>query len=280
MAQQSRTWWGRRFIEALERFTDSGRLARGRAYAGPRRILSHSMDKGVVRATVRGNINPYFGVMEEPRYTTTIALAQIDARSWPKVIDAIGARADLITSLLMNEMPDAIEEAFSAQDLHLLPHDRRDFRTSCSCPDYGDPCKHVAGLCYLTAAELDHDPFLLFELRGLTRERLHRELAGSALGKILADSLLEPETPLVPAASYYTVPVREPLTALPDHRAFWQGAKRLPPPVVAPAGPHIAAVLIKRQGDFPPFWHRDNSFIEVMEEYYERVRTKNPQIKS
>ncbi|MGH2390010.1 MAG: SWIM zinc finger family protein, partial [Chloroflexota bacterium] len=100
-------------------------------------------------------------------------------------------------------MPDIIEEAFTAHGLHLLPFDRRDFRTTCSCPDYGDPCKHIAGLCYLTAAELDHDPFLLFELRGLSREQLHRELAGSALGKILADSLLAPETPLVPPASYY-----------------------------------------------------------------------------
>jgi uncharacterized Zn finger protein len=266
-------------MEALERFTDPGRLARGRAYAGPQRILSHRIDKGVVTATVRGNINPYFGVFKEPQYTTTIALAQIDGGSWPKVIDAIGARADLITALLMNEMPDPIEEAFTVQGLHLLPHDRRDFRTTCSCPDYGDPCKHVAGLSYRMASDLDNDPFLLFELRGLSRERLRRELGRSALGSILADSLDEPEAPLVPAASYYTVPVREPLSDLPDHRAFWQGARRLPPPVAASPGPLISAVLIKRQGDYPPFWHRDNSFMEVMEEYYERVRTKNPEIK-
>jgi uncharacterized Zn finger protein len=274
MARQSRTWWGRRFMAALERFTDPGRLARGRAYAGPSRILTHTMAKGVITATVRGNINPYFGVFEEPRYTTTIALAQIDTKSRPKVIEAIGARADLITSLLMNEMPDAIEDAFAAQDLHLLPHDRHDFRTTCSCPDYGDPCKHVAGLCYRTAAELDHDPFLLFELRGLSREQVRRDLAGSGLGSILAEALIEAETPLVPVASYYTAPVREALSTLPDHRAFWQGAKHLPPPITGSTEPHVSAVLIKRQGDFPPFWHRDNSFIEVMEEYYERVRNR------
>ncbi|HVA90865.1 MAG TPA: SWIM zinc finger family protein [Chloroflexota bacterium] len=279
MAQLSRTWWGRRFMEALERFTDPGRLSRGRSYAGPHRILQHALANGVVTATVRGNINPYFGVYEEPRYTTTIALAQIKAKDWAKVVGAIGSRADLITSLLMNEMPDAIEEGFSAHEIHLLPHDRRDFRTTCSCPDYGDPCKHVAGLCYLVAAELDHDPFLLFELRGLSRERLRQELTGSSLGGILADSLATPETPLTPSASYFAIPVREPLGAIPEHRRFWQGAKRLPP-LAAPPGPHIPAMLIKRQGDFPPFWRRGNSFIEVMEEFYERVRTKNAQIKS
>ena len=279
MARITRTWWGQRFMQALERFTDPGRLARGRSYAGPGRILKHELAGGKVTATIRGNINPYFGVYKEPRYTTTIALAQLDAKHWPTIIDALGSRADLITSLLMNEMPDQIEECFTAHDLHLLPHDRRDFRTTCSCPDYGDPCKHVAGLCYLVASELDHDPFLLFELRGLERERLRADLARTPLGSILAGSMTAGEEPLVPDPSYYTVPVREPVTAEPDHREFWLGARRVPPAIPPGTGPRIPAMLIKRQGDFPPFWPRDNSFIGVMEEFHERVRTKNPQIK-
>src|SRR5579875_3894923 len=40
-----------------------------------------------------------------------------------------------------------------------------------------------------------------------------------------------------------------------------------------------SALLIKKQGDYPPFWHKDVSFISVMEELYERVRTKNRQMK-
>jgi hypothetical protein len=43
MSKFSRTWWGQRFIAALESFTDSGRLQRGRSYAGPSRILSISI---------------------------------------------------------------------------------------------------------------------------------------------------------------------------------------------------------------------------------------------
>ncbi|MCC5619967.1 hypothetical protein [Nostoc sp. CHAB 5715] len=33
MARFSRTWWGDRFIQALEAFTDDNRLKRGRSYA-------------------------------------------------------------------------------------------------------------------------------------------------------------------------------------------------------------------------------------------------------
>ena len=64
MARPGRTWWGQRFLKALEGFTDEARLQRGRSYAGPSRILEFGIDKGVVSATVRGNINPYFGVYE------------------------------------------------------------------------------------------------------------------------------------------------------------------------------------------------------------------------
>jgi uncharacterized Zn finger protein len=41
----------------------------------------------------------------------------------------------------------------------------------------------------------------------------------------------------------------------------------------------VPALLVKKQGDYPPFWHKDGSFIEVMEELYERVRSKSPQMK-
>ena len=70
MARPGKTWWGQRFIEALEGFTDRARLQRGRGYSGESRILAFAIADGVVSATVRGNVNPYFGVYKEPRYQT------------------------------------------------------------------------------------------------------------------------------------------------------------------------------------------------------------------
>ncbi|HEX5502923.1 MAG TPA: SWIM zinc finger family protein [Thermomicrobiales bacterium] len=278
MAQFSRTWWGQRFLDALEQFTDPARLGRGRSYASGGRILDYTVAGGTVTATVRGSINPYFGVYKEPRYRTTITLAPIARKDWAAVVGRIGARADLVTQLLQQEMPDAIEDAFAAAGLHLLPHSRRDFTTDCSCPDYANPCKHVAGVCYVLAAALDRDPFLLFALRGLSREELRAELLGSPLGRILATALAADEPPVTPAASYHTRPTTAPAGAAPGLREFWAGAGRLPEP--APPPRHtVPAVVVKKQGDFPPFWHEDASFIGVMEELYERVRTKNRQLR-
>ena len=188
MSQFSKTWWGKRFIEALESFSDSARLGRGRSYAKNNKIKEYKITNGKITAKVRGSINPYFGVYKEPLYTTEIAFTPISEANWKKAIAHISSQASFVSKLLMNEMPDNIEEAFAQLNLHLLPYSRKDFQTSCSCPDWSNPCKHIAGVYYLVAASLDQDPFLLLEMRGLKREKLHQELSLSPLGKILSSA--------------------------------------------------------------------------------------------
>ena len=172
MAGFSRTWWRQQVSEALERFTDPAGLGGGRSYAHGGRILSHEIKGGKVSAKVRGSINPYFGVYEEPIYTTTVALEPISRANWTRVIAELSAWAAPVTKLLLNEMPDDIDETFGRLGLHLLPGGQGDFTTRCSCPDWANPYKHVAGVCCLLASALDQDPFLLFELRGLARDQL------------------------------------------------------------------------------------------------------------
>lgn len=277
MPQFSRTWWGQRFLEALESFTDPARLGRGRTYARGGKVLEYRIEKSTVRAKVRGSINPYFGVYKEPIYTTTIRIVPIAMADWRRIIADLSSRAGYVAKLLMNEMPDTIDDLFARLDAHLLPHDESDFETHCSCPDWANPCKHIAGVYYLLAADLDGDPFLLFELRGLSRENLRHQLEASPLGQILSAELAPREVEIEPAASYYTEPVREPAPAM-SLQHFWQGQGRLPELEPA-AGPRIPALLVRKQGDYPAFWRKDASFIATMEELYERVRTKSPQLK-
>ncbi len=281
MGQFSRTWWSQRFIEALEQFTDPSRLGRGRSYASNGRILDYTIANGSVKARVRGSINPYFGVYKEPTYKTSITLKGISAEDWKQVIRQISSRADLVTKLLLNEMPDTIEEAFDELGLHLLPYSESDFNTSCSCPDYANPCKHIAGVYYLLASALDKDPFLMFELRGLSRAELHKELAQSPLGQVLSSALTAEEENVrpEPVTSYYTRPTPAPKAKVASTREFWTGAKRLPPLQPAASQTSVPALLIKKEGDYPGFWPKDASFIGVMEELYERVRTKGKGMK-
>lgn len=274
MANFSRTWWGKRFIDAIERLTDSGRLQRGRSYASGGKVKSFDIDGGLVTAKVRGSVNPYFGVTKEPLYTTTIDFAPISKAKWAAVIALIASKASLISRLLLNEIPDNIEDSFKTLGLHLLPASGKDFKTNCSCPDYSNPCKHIAGVYYLIAAELDRDPFLLFELRSLSRDALKAELAKSPLGQALSAELSAQQRPPDPVEHYYTQPQTSDAPA-PSLKEFWQGEKRLPQTIEVAAPSVVPAILVKKQGDFPAFWHRDNSFIAAMEGLYDRIRSKN-----
>ncbi|HBB34460.1 MAG TPA: hypothetical protein DDZ80_04710 [Cyanobacteria bacterium UBA8803] len=278
MATFSRTWWGKRFIEALESFTDLARLRRGRSYASGGKIKEYRIHNGQIIAKVRGAINPYFGVYKEPLYTTIIEITPISAAAWSKAIAYLAAKASCVSKLLMNEVPDNIEEVFDELNLYLLPQSRKDFTTSCSCPDWSNPCKHIAGVYYLVAAELDSDPFLLFELRGLSRQKLLQELAKSPLGKVLSSALDTETVPLESAESYYTEPKKVAIPQSLSQKDFWLGAKALPPIPEETSSASIPAILIKKGGDIPQFWKKDVSFIEVMEELYERVRTKNKEV--
>ncbi len=277
MAQFTRTWWGKRFIAALEEFTDPGRLSRGRSYANGGKIKSFEIKDGIATAQVRGSVNPYFGVYKEPLYTTVIEIKSISAANWSAAIAYVASKAGFISKLLLNEMPDNIEDAFSTLGLHLLPHQRSDFKTRCSCPDSSNPCKHIAGVYYLLAAKLDRDPFLLFELRGLSRTDLHAELAKSPLGMALSQELAAEQSTPTPVESYYTKldTIAASDVSLKD---FWQGSKRLPAAIEPETQNSVSAIVIKKQGDFPAFWHKDSSFIATMEELYQRVKTKNREI--
>ncbi len=270
----SRTWWGQKFIVALEQASDAGRLSRGRAYPNNGKITRFEIKDGVVDARVRGSINAYFGVHKEPLYTITIEFNPISAAKWSAAIALIASKASLISRLLLNEIPDTIEQSFSTLGLSFLPASKKDFKAKCSCPDWGDPCKHIAGVYYKVAAELDRDPFLLFELRGLSRQDLLKELAKSPLGQALSAELqMEARSP-TPSTSYYTRPETAPAPVA-TLRDFWHGAKRLPQTIEPIAPTLVSAISIKKQGDFPAFWHRDNSFIDAAETLYNQVRAKN-----
>ncbi len=204
----TRTWWGERFLDALQQRIDSGRLSRGRSYAGPSRMLDFCIDGKEISAKIRGNINPYFNVHREPKYKISIKLKTINQEKWILIIKDIADNAAWLSRLIMNEMPDNIQQVFDKHGVNLLPgNNTDDLLTDCSCPDWANPCKHVAGTYYKVASLLDRDPLLLFELRGMDKSTLHQILADSPLGKALLAQITQPDAvPLEYSAHRYTQP--------------------------------------------------------------------------
>jgi uncharacterized Zn finger protein len=169
------TWWGQHWIEALERVLqgDSGRLARGRTYARAGRAHDLSIKNGRVKAKVTGSHAPY---------AISIELPQLPDSVWQLATAFMAQKAEFSALLLNDEMPRQIDEAFHAAGASLFPKTRAELKTSCDCPDYGDPCKHIAAVHYVLGDALDHDPFLLFELRGRSRDQVLDALRAARMG--------------------------------------------------------------------------------------------------
>jgi uncharacterized Zn finger protein len=170
------TWWGKRWIGALERMSAgySSRLARGKTYARAGRVHDLVAGPGGVTALVTGT--------RPAPYAVRIALGKLPDTTWTKAIEAMAKKAQFAAELLGGQMPAAIDEAFAAAGAALFPGVEADLTTECSCPDWVNPCKHVAATHYVLAEALDRDPFLLFELRGRTKERVLETLRASRGG--------------------------------------------------------------------------------------------------
>lgn len=185
------TWWSQRFIEVLEDFHEGPRLVRGRAYARRGQVIDMDVEAGEVTARVQGS--------RARPYSVTIGVTVLDDPDWARVEEAMASQAVFLARLLAGEMPHEIEDAFAATGLSLFPATVDDLDTDCSCPDWENPCKHIAAVYYLLAEAFDRDPFLIFAWRGRPRERLLadlRALRGVAAGAPAPGAIDESDTAL------------------------------------------------------------------------------------
>ncbi len=246
--QFGESWWAKRWIAVLESFDIGGRLSRGRSYARNGQVLNIHIDKSEVTAEVQGS--------RPTPYDVTIQVKALSAAEWSRLIKALSGQAIYTAKLLAGEMPQDIEEVFKEAKLSLFPEKSGDLKTSCSCPDYSNPCKHIAAVYYLIGEEFDRDPFLLFRLRGLSRDELLARLAApekkAARGK---KAVVAVEAP----------PPSEPLPV--DPAAFWTGGPLPTDAAVPVSSPRVSAALAKRLGNFP-FWRGNDPFLDTLEKTY------------
>ncbi len=161
------TWWGKAWLESLEtsQFAHDGRLGRGRTYARQDRVREVEVAPGLVSSRVWGTST----------YATTLAVKTLSDDQWDRLIDLIVSKARYSAELLSGAMPQGLAADAAEAKTPLLPT-AGDLTPDCSCPDWGDPCKHAAALCYITGDLIDDDPFVLFFVRGRDRASIVDEV--------------------------------------------------------------------------------------------------------
>lgn len=250
-----KNWWAKRWIAVLDGFQLGARLTRGRSYARRGQVLDIQVATGLITAKVQGS---------RPRpYAVEIKVKTLSNTDGAKLGKALGKQALFAAKLLAGEMPQDIEQAFTGSGLSLFPHRLDDLKTQCSCPDWSNPCKHVAAVYYLMGEEFDRDPFLIFKLRGVDRDRLTALLGGAARAASKAGSKASAR-----ALDKSSLPAEEPIDVTPT--AFWEG-KELPPGWLGEVRPPpLAAALLKRLGSFP-FWRGNERFVDALVPVYKQA---------
>lgn len=226
----SKNWWAKSWIEAMERLVDPGRLQRGRSYARSGQVLSLQETKHGVESTVQGSrLQPY---------KVNIQVTPLSNEQWERVIDALAEQAIFTAQLLAGEMPPNIEEAFHMAEVSLFPEQAGDLFTSCSCPDWANPCKHVAATHYILGERFDDDPFLLFRMRGRSQAQILQGLRQRRAGD--ADA----------GESTQTLSTGQPLQPLEEVvDTFWETPEPLDEFPLTIRPPAMDMPLLKRLGE-------------------------------
>jgi uncharacterized Zn finger protein len=262
------SWWSRRFIEVLESFDIGGRLARGKRYARTGQVRSMDLLPGRVSASVQGS--------RAAPYQVAIETEVLTAPEWQGIESVMASSAVFLATLLSGEMPAEIEEAFVASSKTLFPASARDLTSSCTCPDWENPCKHVAAVYYLLAEAFDADPFLIFAWRGRSKEELLTDLRALRRGSGRTET--SPGSPSGessddgkfgwPASDDASLAV----TRSSEARSFWGGGDDVS---AIEARPRLAVSpdLVLRQLD-PGALAEDGGIIEALSPLYEKITSR------
>lgn len=234
------TWWSQRFIAALKEVADANRLTRGRSYARSGQVMELRVTPGSVTAKVQGS--------RSTPYAVRIGLTPFTDAEWARAEAALADQALFLAALLAGEMPRDVEQAFAAAGLSLFASRADELTSDCSCPDWMNPCKHVAATYYILAEAFDADPFLVLSWRGRARDDLLARLR-----ELRAAQPVEDEEGVDEDAPVDAEPDLSPALAdAPAAASFWRAGLEMASLTFSPRAPAVPDAVLRQLGSLPP----------------------------
>ncbi len=229
-----REWWVQQWLDLLDKYRFKKRLERGRNYARQGNVLSIDFQGDRIVSRVQGT--------EVEPYQQSLWLDTFTQEDWDCIIQTLSEQAIFSAKLMAGEMPQNIEDVFSANGLRLFPFNLTEIRSRCSCPDQANPCKHIVAVYHLLGDRFAEDPFLLFQLRGRTKEDIIDALRQRRLG---TGEEAIPST----GSNAESLPAKAPLST--QLEAFWTFAHQLDPSLVAIVPPPNSETILDVLGFIP-----------------------------
>lgn len=151
-----KTWWGQQWLNSLNNIDYGNRLPRGSSYARNGSVVKLTIDENSIHAKVSGS---------RPKpYDVTVIIPPFFEPEIKKLIKEIADKPVIVSKLLNKELDPELLAIAERIELKIFPKQWTDFKMQCSCPDWAVPCKHLAAVIYKISAEIDNNPFLVFNL--------------------------------------------------------------------------------------------------------------------
>ena len=235
---EKQEWWVERWLELLSSYRFKKRLERGRSYAREGNVLSMDFANSKAKATVQGS--------EAQPYRVSLSLDSFSDEDWNFVITKMSEKAIFSAQLLAGEMPETIEAVFTASGLSLFPFTLNEVRSRCSCPDKANPCKHIAAVYYQLGDRFSEDPFIIFQLRGRTKNQIIEGLRQIRSQKAKSSSLTVQPIDKIVNSAIATVDKATSTT-----KGFWQYNEPLETSLVAIVPPIEQTTALDILGEVP-----------------------------
>lgn len=162
-AWRADSWWAKALLRAVEEAAyDDGQLSGGRALARSGRIGGLIVEPGNVTSSVDE---------ERGLWTTRITLPVLDEQALRALVEALASSPNRVDALLAGELHHDLVEYADELGAELLPYGE-ELTSVCTCDHWHDVCVHAVGVLHQVAWLADHDPLVLFHLRGLPRDAL------------------------------------------------------------------------------------------------------------
>ena len=116
--QFTKTWWGEKWLNALEGVYWTNRIGRGRTYANTGRVYDIKINDNVVTAKVRGNYQNYYDVMVE--------FKQLSGNEKEKILNIIHKNPSVLSALLNHKLPIELYDMLKKAKINVFPTSHKD----------------------------------------------------------------------------------------------------------------------------------------------------------
>lgn len=161
------TWWSKAVLRAVEEAAFGEKdLRAGRTLARAGAVGSITVAEGSAVAAVTDG---------QDAWTVEVTVPVLDDTDAAAFTELVAAESGRIGALLTGHLPHSLVEAVEEAGVELLPYGG-ELGSACSCDAWLDPCPHALAVLTQLAWLIQADPFVLTHLRGLSRERVLRDL--------------------------------------------------------------------------------------------------------